>query len=188
MSPSLSPSDIQILQHEADIAARRVRRQLRLPHDDLDDLRQDLLLDVIARLRSFDRARGSLGAFAGTVMVHRAARIASKVKRERLLYGVSLDEPVAGADGASRGDLVTEGEGLAALHGQPSDSYAEVERRLDVERGLGGLGPDDGALCAALSHTTIDQLAAAGRGARSSLYRRVKEIRFALLASGLQAA
>lgn len=188
MSPSLSPSDLQVLQREADVAARRLRRQLRLPHDDLDDLRQDLLLDVIARLGSFDPTRGSLGAFVGTVMAHRATRIAAKAKRERLLYGISLDEPMAGMDGASRGDLIAEDEGLAAVLGQPTDAFTAVERRLDIERGLGCLAPGDDALCVALSHTTVDQLAAAGQGARSSLYRRVKEIRFCLMATGLQAA
>ena len=50
MHSSISRDDLQILLHEADIAARRLVRQLRLPRADLDDVRQDLLVDLIARL------------------------------------------------------------------------------------------------------------------------------------------
>lgn len=188
---SISRSHLQIIQHEADIVARRLIRQLRLPYDDLGDLRQEFLLDLFARLPAFDPERGSIGAFAGIVMANRATRIAHKVKRDRRLFGAapaSLDETLPNSDGATRGDLIAEEDGLAAYLGQPVDAFAEVERRLDVARGLGTLDPNDGTLCAALSRTTVDRLAGGGRGARSSLYRRVKDIRLALLAVGLRAA
>jgi DNA-directed RNA polymerase specialized sigma24 family protein len=191
VSHAIPQSDLQILQFESDVAARRLIRKLRLPYDDLADLRQELLLDLFARLKAFDPERGSLGAFAGIVMANKATRIANKVKRDRRLYGAvpaSLDETLPDSDGATRGDLVAEEDGLAAYLGQVVDAFAEVERRLDVARGLGILDPDDSTLCAALSRTTIDRLAGGGRGARSSLYRRVKDIRLALLAAGLRAA
>lgn len=191
MTTRLTPSSLQIIQHEADIAARRLVRSLRLSKDDLADVRQELLVDMIARLPAFDPKRGSLGAFAGIVMANRAARLAHKVKRERRLYGAvptSLDETLPEGDGATRGDLVAEGDGLSACFGQPVDAFAEVERRLDVERGLGALDPDDARLSAALSQSNIDELVDRGHAARSSLYRRVKNIRLALLAAGLKAA
>jgi RNA polymerase sigma-70 factor (ECF subfamily) len=187
----ISRDDLQILLHEADIAARRLVRQLRLPHADLDDVRQDLLVDLIARLPAYDSDRGTLGAFAGAILTNRATRIANKVKRERRMYGatpISLDEVIPESDGLTRGDLIAEADGLSALFGQPVDAFATAEERLDVERGLGSLEPVDGALCAALSRTTVDRLAASGHGARSSLYRRVKDIRLALTAIGVRAA
>ena len=67
---------------------------------------------------------------------------------------------------------------------RPLDSVG----RLDVERGLGALDPDDARLSAALSQSNIDELVDRGHAARSSLYRRVKNIRLALLAAGLKAA
>lgn len=191
MRSSISRDDLQILLHEADIAARRLVRQLRLSRTDLDDVRQDLLVDLIARLPAYDADRGTLGAFAGTVLINRATRIANKVKRERRMYGatpISLDEVIPESDGLTRGDLIAEADGLLALFGQPADAFATAEERLDVERGLGSLEPADGALCAALSRTTVDRLAASGHGARSSLYRRVKDIRLALTAIGVRAA
>lgn len=191
MQSPISRAELQTLLHEADIAARRLIRKLHLSKDHLADFRQDLLVDVIARLPAFDPSRGSLGAFAGIVMANRAARLAHKVKRERRLCGAvptSLDEPVPDGDGATRGDLVAEGDGLSAYFGQPVDAFAEVERRLDVERGLGALDPDDARLSAALSQSNIDELVDRDHAARSSLYRRVKNIRLALLAAGLKAA
>ena len=191
MQSPISRADLQTLLHEADAAARRLIRKLRLSKDDLADVRQELLVDVIARLPAFDPKRGSLGAFAGIVMANRAARVAHKVKRARRLYGAvptSLDETLPDSDGATRGDLFSEGEGLSAYFGQPVDAFAEVERRLDVERGLGTLDPDDARLSAALSQSNIDELVDRGHAARSSLYRRVKNIRLALLAAGLKAA
>lgn len=191
MQSPISRADLQTLLHEADIAARRLNRKLRLSKDDLADVRQDLLVDVIARLPAFDPQRGSLGAFAGIVMANRAARLTHKVKQERRLYGAvptSLDETLSEGDGTTRGDLVSEEDGLSAYFGQPVDAFTDVERRLDVERGLGALDPNDARLSAALSQSNIDELVDRGHAARSSLYRRVKSIRLALLAAGLKAA
>jgi RNA polymerase sigma-70 factor (ECF subfamily) len=90
------------------------------------------------------------------------------------------------SDGLARGDLIAEDKGLAVYFGQPADAFAAAGR-LDLERGLRTLDPVDRALCASLTHTTVDRLAASGHGARSNLYRRVRNIRLALLAVGLTA-
>lgn len=152
MRCSISQDDLRTILHEADAAARRLLWQLRLSRDDLEDTRQDLLADVTARLRGFDPDRGSLGAFAGAVMSHRATRIANKIKRERRLLGavpISLDETIPDTDGLTRGDLVSEEESLSHHLGQQVDVFAAAEHRIDVERGLGLLDQDDRALCAA---------------------------------------
>ena len=142
-------------------------------------------------MKGFDLARGHLGTFAGIVLANRSTWIATKVKHDRRLYGaapISLNETtIPESDGLARGDLIAEDKGLAAYFGQPADAFAAAERRLDLERGLRTLDPVDRALCASLTHTTVDRLAASGHGARSNLYRRVRNIRLALLAVGLTA-
>jgi RNA polymerase sigma-70 factor (ECF subfamily) len=191
MRPLISPEDLKFLLHEADLVAHRLTQTLRLSRGDIDDVRQDLLADLIARLPAFDAERGSLGAFANVVLTNRAHRLAERVRRERRLFGaepLSLDEVAEAAEGLTRGDLTLEADGLAAFFGQPVDRSAIAEQRIDAERVLGLIEPDDRSLCAALSHTTIDRLAASGRGSRASLYRRVKEIRFAFTAYGLAMA
>lgn len=49
MFPPISPDDLAKLIDEAAVAARRLHRKLVLPAADLDDLRQDLLVDLICR-------------------------------------------------------------------------------------------------------------------------------------------
>lgn len=191
MRSPISQPDITFLIHEAELVARRLIRTLGLQSADLDDVRQDLLADLIARLPAFDAERGSLGAFANVVLTNRAHRLAERVHRERDFFGVepvSLDEVVMAAEGMTRGDLTLEADGLSAFLGQPVDAAAATERRIDAERGLGALEAEDRKLCAALAHTTIGGLAKSGCGSRAGLYRRVKEIRFAFMAYGLAAA
>jgi len=188
MRSPISPPDLQVVLHEADVAARRLCRKLRLSRDDLADLRQDLLCDLIARFPAFDSERGSIGAFAGLVMANRATRIALGVHRHRRMYGefpASLDDPLPNADGATRGDLIGEADGLPAILGQPVDRIAEVEHRIDVERGLGTLDKGERVLAAALTQGSPHRLARSGLGSRSDLYRRTRELRLTLLSAGL---
>lgn len=191
MRRSISPHDLSVLQRVADRVARRMRHRLGLPDQDLDDLRQELLLDLIARFPVFDAARGPLEAFASMVAKHRASRIGRAVWRERQLYGhspLSLDTPLAGDDNAVVGDLFSQDQGLGALFGQTFDVEDEVVTSISLDVGLSELPAHDQHLCAALVTSTIDQLTAAGHGARASLYRRLKDIRLTLLAYGVEAA
>ncbi|UOM36624.1 sigma factor [Acuticoccus sp. I52.16.1] len=189
MQYPVSPDDLHTLIREADAAARRLHRKLRLPAADLDDLRQDLLTDLIARMPGFDPERGSLGAFAGLVMRNRSVRIAEMVARQRRLAAggpMSLDAPAVDADRASLGDELSEADGLAAWHGQRIDHFDQVDGRLDVERAIAGIAMRDRPLCAALADRSVDRLANAGFGARTSLYRRVRELRMTFAAHGLR--
>ena len=191
MTSPPSPEQLHVLQHEADAAARRLVRQLRLPRHDLEDVRQDLIADALARLSAFDADRGSLGAFLATVMAHKGSRIARRVVAERRTFGfepISIDAPAPDDRGTTFADHVPDDAGLAALWGQPSHGAAASTTRLDVERCLGALDHHDGALCAALTWQRVDDLAAAGRGSRAGLYRRIKYVRGSLLAHGLAAA
>jgi RNA polymerase sigma-70 factor (ECF subfamily) len=191
MSFSPSPEQLHTLLHEADAAARSLVRRMRLPRHDLEDIRQDLIADAIARLAAFDPARGSIGAFVATVMTHRATRIMRRVIAERRMFGfepISIDAPALGGEGATVGADIPENANLGALWGQPSHGAATSTIRLDVERCLGTLDRQDGVLCAALTTRSVDELAAEGNGSRAGLYRRIQTLRGTLLACGLAAA
>ncbi|KAA2237080.1 sigma factor [Salinarimonas soli] len=184
----ISPADASVLQNEADRAARQVCRRLRLAPHDREDVRQDLLADVLARLRFYDARRGSLGAFAGTVMKRRAARLAHRIQRDRArLAPMSLDAPVPGGDGLTFADTISESDGHAATVGQPFDSFAMVDRRLDCECALGLLDGADLALCQQLVDQTPTEIARAGVTARAKIYRQLASIRLTLTAIGFAA-
>jgi len=187
MYPPLSPTDLATLIDEADRAARRLHRKLSLPAADLDDLRQDLLIDVICRLPGFDRRRGTIGAFAGIVLRNRSSRIAIRHHRQRRARGgtmLSLDAAVAGS-GEPLGCLLAEADGLATWHGQDRDPQADIQTRAAVQSVLARLPEADHRFCCALAHRSVTALAAEGFGSRSALYRRLADLRHVLTAYGL---
>ena len=188
MHPPIFRHHLARILDEADVAARRLHRRLCLPAADIDDLRQDLLIDLICRLPAFDASRGSIGAFAGIVLRNQASRIALKHHRDRCSRGgavVALDA-LFGPDTADTfGDTLSQSDGLAAWHGQDCDDLARTVLRHDLARVLGQLAPDVSLFCAALGQCPLRDLVAQGVGSRSALYRRTGELRFDLTARGL---
>jgi RNA polymerase sigma factor (sigma-70 family) len=185
----LSQNDAAIICREADAAARRLARQFRLLRYDREDLYQDLLVDLIGRLKRFDPARGKLGAFAATVAANYAGRLAGRIRRERAVFAaISLDDPTGGDDASTIGESIAEADGYLAFHGQATDVFAQAERRLDLERALSSLDPSNLHLLVQLSEKTPHELSKQGVGARASMYRRIGNLRLELLAFGISAA
>lgn len=187
MHPPITPADLSTLIAEADTAARRLRRKLVLHAADHDDLRQDLLVDLICRLPGFDARRGSIGAFANIVLRNQSSRIAMRHHRQRRAQGgslLSLEVPLAG-NREPVGDTLTEGDGLAAWHGQACCAAAVTELHHALQAALARLPAEDRRFCAALAHRPVTALAAEGFGSRSALYRRLADLRHVLTAHGL---
>jgi DNA-directed RNA polymerase specialized sigma24 family protein len=184
MPISLSEDVLNVLYRETDSGARRLLRRLRLPEHERDDLRQELLADLIQRLKWFDPRKGTLGVFAGTIVRHRALRIAARIFRERTVFTQLFHE---GERGKARSDNIAEGDGYAAFLGPPSDRLTAVERRLDLVRALGLLNQSDLSLCVELIEHSPTEISRSGRRSRASLYRQLKEIRLQMLTAGISA-
>jgi len=187
MQIELSPDDIETIIREADAAAQRLRRQLCLPVCEREDLGQDLLVDLLCRLPGYDPARGSIGAFANIVLRNQSSRIAMRYYRQRRAQGgplLSLDVPLSGAR-EPVGDTLTEDHGLSAWHGQTCCAVAVTELQHALQSALARLPAEDCRFCAALAHRPVTALAAEGFGSRSTLYRRVADLRHVLTAYGL---
>ena len=187
MYPPISPTDLATLIDEADLAARRLHRKLALPAADLDDLRHDLLIDLICRLPRFDARRGTIGAFAGIVLRNQCSRMAIRHHRQRRAQGgtmLSLDAPAA-ASVEPLGCLLAEADGLATWHGQDRDSQTDIQTREAVQSALARLPAADCQFCCALAHRSVTALAAEGFSSRSELYRRLADLRYVLTAYGL---
>jgi len=185
MPHPFSHADLRTLLREADAGARRMQRRYHLSREDGEDVRQDLLADILSRMEAFDTDRGSLGAFAGRVMANRSTRLAKYVIRHRKIFGaapVCLESlhPSAG-DGARGGDG-------SAGQGHWTDPMAQVERSVDLARCLCLLEAAEQRLAIGLAGETAHQLAKRGGGSRSDLYRQARRIRLSLVALGLEAA
>lgn len=188
MQIKLSPDDIETIISEAASAARRLRRRLGLPACDREDLGQDLLIDLLRRLPAFDPARGSLGAFAGLVLRNQSSRIAIRIMRERRAQGgglLSLDAPSGPEDQRPLAETIGEDDGLSAWHGQANNACAFTEQHQAVQAAVSRLPPEDRRFCAALAHRPISALVSEGFGSRSTLYRRLADLRHVLAAHGI---
>lgn len=192
MPQRLSLADLSRLHPIAAREARRVCRIARMPAHQREDVQQEMLLDLLVRLPSFDASRGSLEAFATVCFRHRGIRIAERERREQAArHEARLDQPVCdfGAGGGEEhltlADIIPEAEGYAAWCGQQTDAVAAAERRLDLDRASAALDGSDHPICAALAECTPHELARRGPLARSVLYRRLQEMRLRLFAAGL---
>jgi RNA polymerase sigma-70 factor (ECF subfamily) len=183
----LSLADLDIISPIAKTQASRLRRAMGRPGHEQQDIEQDLLLDLISRLPSFDPARGSLPAFAMVCFQHRAARLAARFRREkRERHDATLDDAVPGQEEAlTLADVIPESEGYAAWCGQNTNAVAALERRLDLDRASALLDERDHSICAALARATPHEVGREGLLPRSVLYRRIREMRLRLLAGGI---
>ena len=189
MFPPISPDDLATLIDEAAFAARRLHRKLVLPAADLDDLRQDLLVDLICRLPGFDARRGSIGAFANIVLRNQSSRIAIRHHRKRRMQGgtvLSLDAPVSGAT-ESMGCLLAEADGLAAWHGQDRSATDDADTLHDLAQVLGGLPEEARGLCAALGTCAVAEIVERTGTSRYALYRHIASLRLDLAMRGFGA-
>ncbi len=181
----MSPAELEIIQREANAAAQRLARRLNLSADARCDVCQELLADLLARLRHYDPVRGTLGAFAGRIVANQACCIAKRILRERRVTACSLDQdegcPV-------RPDQIAEDQGLCAMFGQPTDPCRAIERRLDLARCSARLTASEADLCKWLAEHPVAELARLGLGSRSSIYRRIAELRALFAASGMASA
>lgn len=189
MHPPISPTDLATLIDEAAYAARRLHRRLVLPAADFDDLRQDLLVDLICRLPGFDARRGSIGAFANVILRNQSSRIAMRHHSRRRAQGgtvLSLDVPIAGGT-EPLGCLLAESDGLAAWHGQDLCATEDAELRHDLARALGELPEDARELCATLGTCAIAEIVGRTGISRSALYRHIARLRLDLAMRGIGA-
>lgn len=170
MSTCLSSTEQSLLLKEADAATARLRWRLRLTPEAAEDVRQDLLLDLVRRMATYDPARGPIGPFAGRILRNRGSEIAAALVTERRC-SFSVAEP----------HDVHDVHQVSVLGDETRD------RRLSLFSALRRLSPRDRAFCLALARFSVDRLAAAGFGSRAGLYRRIQDLRCRVAAFGLAA-
>ena len=189
MHPPISRHHLACILDEADVAARRLYRRLCLPAADIDDLRQDLLIDLICRLPGFDARRGSIGAFANIVLHNQSSRIAIRHHRQRRAQCgtvLSLDAPVDGGT-EPLGCMLAEAAGLAAWYGQDASEADHAALRHDLAHALGDLPDGARVLCIALGTCAIADIISRTGTSRSALYRHIALLRLDLAMRGFGA-
>ena len=165
--PLQDQTALAVAMSAAQLRAGRLARQVTDPARDRDDHAQDILLDLVARSRRFDSARGSWGAFV-TVVTRNATLtiLARSVHRAHADYDVD--------------------ELLLEPHDHAERSLVTMIDTKDMHRRL------PAPLQSMLANLTemagvTDALNASGQPA-ASFYRTLRELRLRLIASGLAPA
>jgi hypothetical protein len=161
----ITPNDMSTLMREASDGAGRLCRSLNLGSDHHDDFRQDLLLDLLTRLKGYDPRRGSLGAFAGIVMARRASRLAKRIRREHRTF-VGLDASCA----------------QPAISKRSANPSRDIERSIDCERITPLLSLGQQRLRATLN--SFRAPASFPTCSRATRHRHLCELRLALVMAG----
>ena len=159
---------------------------------DFEDIRQELLLDCLFRLRKFDPARSSRRSFLHRVVGHRVATLVSAQRaacRDYRLCRDSLDAPipVSADDSIKLGETVS-GDAYDAGMGRSVRSSCErSELRIDVDNVISRLPAELAAVAVLLKSESVVEVARRLGVSRATTYRRLAQIRDVFAAAGLDA-
>ena len=154
---------------------------------DCEDIQQDLVLHVWLRLPNWDSRRASRHTFVARVIENFVKNL---IKRQKAAYrdyrknAYSLDDELKQDNGAriSRRGQVSQEYFLEATGRTPSNH----ELKIDLQRLLDHLTPEQQEICIRLKTSTISELSAAMGKPRSSVYEKIYKLRPHLESAGLK--
>ncbi|MCW5713449.1 MAG: sigma-70 family RNA polymerase sigma factor [Bauldia sp.] len=160
------------------VQASRLQKHAVLPGLTADDIRQELLLDLIRRAPSFDPSKASFPTFADRVVANRIADLArpsARLTAERST--VPLDEPL-GSDSLPLVEILPD-------RAPPIDMA--VGLRVDLERFEATLPPHLAACCQVIDEDRVAEVSRRLGIHRSTFHDRLRVLRAAATAAGLGA-
>ena len=171
----------------AEYYARKLARTLGLAAADVEDIRQDLLMEVLIRCQRFDSQRAAWITFVDLVVRHEADDLAARLKVARDVDGGSIDDPVSSGDGriVPLSDTLEDTEGMASQWSSPKNPFAAVELAIDVERFMAGLPEHLHGLCRLLMTESATDAQRLSGFSTARFYRLLYELRMRLRAIGL---
>ncbi len=143
--------------------------------DEVDDARQDLLLDYLRRSARFDQGRGEWAGFVRGVMRNQATVLFTR--RHRRCGREILAGDVCGPDSDGANAFLEQ-----LSFADPTDGF---DLSLDVRRVLSRLPHDLRVLAVLLVQMTISEACIATGKSRSRVYQLIGQLRAAFLDAGL---
>jgi len=183
----LSDYAIRHIRHRA----RQLARTEGFAAQDIEDIRQDLIVDLLERLPKFDPAKATCNTFVARIIDRKVAtliRDRSCEKRDPRREECSLNECIDDGEGGSVEHIQT----IAAeeadrwLGRQARPDQETVELALDVEAVINRLPDNLRRLCELLKTGSIADAARAMGVPRTTLNDHVKKLREVFEAAGLR--
>lgn len=174
-----------------EVMTRHLVGRYGLSYDDVEDIRQDLLLDLLKRLPHYNSQLSQRKTFIHRLIEHELADLLSARQagcRDHRLRTDSLDDPVCEEDGIMLLLMDTLDERhVLRMQGRTRRSPEEVtELRVDLERLLATLTPEQRQICAQLIDHTVTEVARMLAVPRTSIQDIVQKLRVLFNAAGLR--
>jgi RNA polymerase sigma factor (sigma-70 family) len=168
-------ADVEMLLRIAQAKAARLVGKYGFAKDEVRDIGQDLLADLISRWPKFDPARGNEQAFIRRVMENRLATIVGARHARcrdyrRTLSDEAIEDKVQNSESAD-----------------PRSCTADETHNLkiDIRQLRAQLPPELAAIAVLLTTRTSREIVRLLGISRSTLYRRIRELRSAAIGIGL---
>ena len=176
------------VQYAGRIIGHRVRKLLGragLTKGDREDLEQQLMCDVLRRLRRFDPSRGAIGTFIARIVERHIAIILRDRRapiRDYRRNACSLNDDLTGEDG----ETVERADAIDAQVNRPGRSDEDRSQLiLDVHQVVDGLPEDLRTLCVRLKTQTVTEISIQTGMPRTTLYDAIRRIRGHFEAAGM---
>ena len=170
--------------------ARQLVGKAGLTEDDRQDLEQELMIDLLGRMKHFNPAKGKKTTFMTRIVERRISTILEArfaQCRDWRKCIASLNDPIPGGDNdsAERIEQVCS-DGQMGHHGRDTNEQRQNDIRFDLERVIAALPEDLQDLCEKLQSSNMAEIAREMGVPRSTLYGKLTKLRDAFRDGGLE--
>jgi RNA polymerase sigma-70 factor, ECF subfamily len=150
--------------------------------DDAEDLRQELVLDVLKRLPKFNRSRAGIKTFISRLIDNHISHLIKHQeagRRDHRRVECRLDDWERDKDNqwTSPGLMITEEDALGRLGRRLLSSQERIDLALDTVALLDHLSKLDRKLCLQLQTQTVSEISRQTGVVRTRIYERLRVIR-----------
>jgi len=170
--------------------AQSLLGQAGITRSDIEDIEQELRLELLVYLPSFDPRKGKRATLVAKILGHKAAallrhRLAGT--RAVLSEQCSLSDEVQTPDGpVPLGDIITDSDGARRVGNKTVSDQDRVSLKMDVAHVIAALPEELRGLCEEIKHKSLRQIARERGVDKNWVRRRVAKIRRHFRTFGLQ--
>lgn len=168
--------------------AKALARQLGTPLADVEDLRQELLMQLIESLPAFDPRQGCFNAFVKLVVHRDAVHLKRKLLSEKRQREdeCSLSTLVADADSGSQplGNAIGQPEQDARTGNRSRQWDADLDQAHDLDAAIASMSSELRYVATLLKEESAADIARRMRCSRTTIYTLIGKIRKHLAAKG----
>lgn len=171
--------------------ARQLVGKAGLTENDRQDLEQELMIDLLSRMKHFNPAKGKKTTFMTRIVERRISNILEArfaQCRDWRKCTASLNDPIPGGDDDSteRIEQVSSDGQMGHHQGRETIEQRQNDIRLDVDRVIAALPEDLQELCEKLQSSNMAEIAREMGVPRSTLYGKLTKLRDAFREAGLE--